>query len=256
MPQVPVTSPSSLVSHVPDDKDLTLFERLGTLCSHSNFDLASCRSSSRSNLVSAVLNTTPAHKNCDTMICSDTNTYLVAAMNATGLIPVNVEGKGDCFFIAFWYGFSGGDLASFEQCLELRRMVAKVFLSKCERDSEFVPILRAHDSFSSMIPQSDDAFIEDVFRKLGNFAKDNYPDYIPDFAISYLSEALAVNIWVWQVSTSGEMWAIQIGDVEDKDAPVVHVLYNGRDHYFAFSDQTATSTSVPLDCEFILLHLF
>ena len=52
------------------------------------------------------------------------------------------------------------------------------------------------------------------------------------------------------------MWAIQIGDVEDKDAPVVHVLYNGRDHYFAFSDQTATSTSVPLDCEFILLHLF
>ena len=247
--QAQVTSPLSPASNsLAIDSGISLFERLGTHCLDSNFNMASRRAIDWSNLVNAQLNTLPRHtSNADAFMGADTNEYLTSAMNATGLIPVNVEGKGDCFFLAFWYGYSGGEVASFEECLELRRMVARVFLSKCESDPDLVCTLRHHYSDQSSLQLSDDAFIEDLFRKLGNFAKDRYPEYIHEFGIYYLSEALRVNIWVWQVTSSGKMRVLAFGDV-DTNAPAVHVL-NGRDHYFAFSSELATPTSVPLDCE-------
>ena len=226
-----------------------IFERLQTLCTGSTYNLPQCRLKCFNDSINACLSTLQLSSGpFDEVNFSNSCDFMVLAMQLTGLIPVNVEGRGDCFYLAFWYGFAG-ELPSFEQRLEMRRMVAQIFLSKCESDPELLPLLKSEESFAVFRDLGDAEFIEAVFRKFGNFARDDYPTDISDFAISYLSEAFGVTICVWRIEKSRRLFKTCIGGVPN--SPAVHVLYNGRDHYFAFRDESATPSSIPLDCEFI-----
>ena len=151
-----------------DRPDSEFFQRLETLCDHSSYNLPKCASTNWMHGVNAHLSSLvnvwqPNSKPFQRACASKSKDYLVLAMKATGLITVNVEGKGDCFYLAFWYGFSGGEVADFDKCLELRRLVAKVFLSKCQSDADIVSVLRNSGSFGEMNSGSDAQFMRLLF---------------------------------------------------------------------------------------------
>ena len=137
-----------------------IFERLQTLCTGSTYNLPQCRSKCFNDSINACLSTLQLSSGpFDEVNFSNSCDFMVLAMQLTGLIPVNVEGRGDCFYLAFWYGFAG-ELASFEQRLEMRRMVAQVFLSKCESEPELLPLLKSEESFAVFRDLGDAEFIE------------------------------------------------------------------------------------------------
>jgi hypothetical protein len=231
--------------------DSDFFEILRTLCSPGTYNLRNCANVDSMKLVDFHLSTLTNHwvRGRFEDACSDTSSdFLMSAMSATGLIPVNVEGKGDCFFIAFWYGFSGGDLADMGKCLELRRMVASWFLDQCEKDPVFITLMRGHYAFESIQNESSTArFIEAAFRKISNCEGSKYPEFVHDFVIQFLAESMHTNINVWQIGKDCTVKRVSFKPTTKTH--VVHVLYNGRDHYFAFSADAATPKSVPVDCE-------
>jgi hypothetical protein len=231
-----------------------LFQNLETLC-ESTYNLDQHASADWMRSVDAHLSNLP-NLVPNNQSFEDANLlnreFMELAMRATGSVPVNVEGKGDCFFLAFWYGYAGGNLEDRAQwCLELRRLAAKVFLANCQRDPDLLIVLRSHDSFARIRDLADAEFIEVTFRNIGNFDKVRYPDDVSDLTISCLSEALQVRVCVWRLGSCGRPKPFMIGDEAYKS--IVHVLYNGRDHYFAFDQERATATSQPKDCEFGVL---
>ena len=244
------------------DSDLSdLFQRLETMCETSSYNLIRCASTVWIQAVDAHLSTLGDIEPSSSFFVEaqlQSHDFMVLAMTSTGLIPVNVEGKGDCFYLAFWYGFAGGELADRAQCLELRRLVAKVFLSKCRRDPGLIDVLREHGSFAHIREYARAEFVEAAFRMIGNFDKVSYPADVAEFEIACLSEALQVNICVWTIGKSGHPKKYQIGEKFGTEVKV-HVLFNGRDHYFAFDQEGATERSLPKDCEFGVLargHFF
>ena len=233
--------------------DADFFAILRTLCSPGAYNLRNCANVDSMNLVDFHLSSLTNHwvpsRGRFEDACSDTSLdFMMTAMRATGLIPVNVEGKGDCFFIAFWYGFSGGDVADMGKCLELRRMVASWFLDLCDKDPVFIELMRAHYAFESIQSEPSTArFIEAAFRKISNCEANKYPEFAPDFVMQFLAESMHTNINVWQIGKDCSVKRVSF--VATTTTHQVHVLYNGRDHYFAFSADAATPSSVPVDCE-------
>jgi hypothetical protein len=254
-PTQPSPRSNSQVESKVETTDLSeLFQTLETLC-ESAYNLDQHASAEWMTMVDAHLSTltnlVPYNQSFEDANLHNLE-FMELAMRTTGLVPVNVEGKGDCFYLAFWYGYAGGDLADRAQwCLELRRLAAKVFLANCQRDPELLNVLRRHDSFARIQDLADAEFIEVAFRNIGNFDKVPYPDDVSDITIGCLSEALRVRVCVWRIGTCGRPKPYMIGD--EAYTSIVHVLHNGRDHYFAFDQESATATSQPKDCEFGVL---